>query len=125
MIEEIVKRYVQARDRKAQLKADYEGKVAALDEAMKRCEAHILKHFQETGQTSAGTPAGTAYISTQTSATVADWDTVFKWINENEFWHFLEHKVNKTAVSEFRAANDDLPPGVNWREEKVIRIRAS
>lgn len=125
MIEAIVDRYVKARDKKAQLKAEYDEKVASLDEAMKKCEAYILKHFQETGQTSAGTPAGTAYISTQTSATVADWDSVFKWIQDNGFWHFIEHKVNKTAVSEFRAANDDLPPGVNWREEKVVRIRAS
>lgn len=125
MIEAIVERYVKARDKKAELKAEYEGKVAALDEAMKKCEAFILNHFTSTGQTSAGTPAGTAYISKQTSATVADWDAVFAWIRANDYWHFLEHKVNKTAVADFKEANADLPPGVNWREEKVIRIRAS
>jgi hypothetical protein len=125
MIEAIVERYVKARDKKAELKAEYEGKVAALDEAMKKCEAFILDHFNKTGQTSAGTPAGTAYVSKVTSATVADWDTVFNWIRTNGHWHFLDHKVNKTAVADFKAANEDLPPGVNWREEKVVRIRAS
>lgn len=125
MIEAIVERYVKARDMKAQLKAEYEGKVSALDVAMKKCEAFILQHFNETGQTSAGTPAGTAYVSTVTSATVADWDMAFNWIKSEGHWHFLEHKVNKTAVAEFKAANEDLPPGVNWREEKVIRIRAA
>ena len=75
MIEAIVERYVQARDRKAQLKAAYEAQTAALDDAMKKCEAFILRHFNETGQTSAGTAAGTAYVSTVTSATVAP-DTI-------------------------------------------------
>lgn len=125
MIDEIVDRYIKLRDRKDEITKAAKEQVATIDAAMKRCEVFILEHFQKTGQTSAGTSAGTAYVTAVTSATVADWDALLPWIREREAWEFLDHKVNKTAVVEFRAANDDLPPGVNWREENVVRIRRS
>lgn len=123
MINDIVERYIKLRDKKAELKNKFDADVAAIETGMARCEAYILNHFQTTGQTSAGTEAGTAYLAPVTSATVADWDATLRWIQENQLWNFLERKVNKTAVIEFKAANDDLPPGVNWREETVVRIR--
>lgn len=125
MIDEIVDRYVKLRDRKDEISKAAKDQIAVIDAAMKRCEAYILDHFQKTGQTSAGTASGTAYIAPVTSATVADWDALLNWIRTNNGWQFLDHKVNKTAVIEFKAANDDLPPGVNWREESVVRIRRS
>ena len=123
MIDEIVTRYIQLRDRKAEMKQKFDSEVALIDEGMKKCEAFILNHFQSTGQTSAGTSVGTAFVASVTSATVADWDQVLQWIKQNDAWNFLDHKVNKTADAEFKTANDDLPPGVNWREESVVRVR--
>jgi hypothetical protein len=125
MIDEVINRYIQLRDRKAELKKEYEDKVEGVDAAIERLENYLLAHFKNTGQTSAGTQMGTAYLAPQTSATVADWDTTLEWIKQHGAWHFLERKVNKTAVVEFRSANDDLPPGVNWREENVVRVRRS
>ena len=29
----------------------------------------------------------------------------------------------KTAVEQFKAVNDDLPPGVNWAETQVVNFR--
>jgi hypothetical protein len=125
MIDEVINRYIQLRDRKAELKKEFDNSVADIDAGIERLENYLLGHFQKTGQTSAGTQMGTAYLAPQTSATVADWETTLSWIKQNDAWHFLERKVNKTAVVEFRSANDDLPPGVNWREENVVRVRRS
>ena len=36
---------------------------------------------------------------------------------------FLENRVNKTMVDQYKAANDDLPPGLNYRSEVTVGVR--
>ena len=122
-LEKLVDGYIKARDKKAELKAEFTKKTAQLDEWMARAEGVILQELQTQNLESVRTSAGTAYKSVQTSATVADWDCVLGFIKENALWTMLERKVNKTAVQEYRVAHDDLPPGVNWREELTVNVR--
>lgn len=124
MIEHLIDRYIQIRDRKAQLKAKYDNEVEALDDGLKKIENALLNKLDELGVDSFGKKeTGLAFKSKVTSATVADWDSFLNYVKENDTWHMLDHRANKTAVAEFRAANDDIPPGINWREETVVRIR--
>ena len=122
---ELVERYIALRDRKAAFKAEYDKKVAVLEDAMGKIEAVLLRSFNESGIENIKTEAGTAYVSVRTSATVADRDVYFGWVGEDfaERAIFLDARANKTAVDQFRAANNDLPPGLNWREERVVNIR--
>jgi hypothetical protein len=125
MIDEIVAKYIQIRDQKAKFKAAYDAQVAELDAAMDRIEKHLLTKMQAQGLKSMPTTAGTAYIQHRTSASVADWEMVLNYIKENSLWTMLEKRVSKTAVEEFRAANDDLPPGINWSESIVVNVKRS
>lgn len=121
----IVERYVQLRDKKAQMKAAYEASVADITTGMNRLENAILATLNEQGAESFRTARGTAYKSTSTSATVADWDSLLGFVRENDRWDMLEKRVSKTAVDQFRAANDDLPPGINYRESVSVGVRRS
>ena len=123
MIEDLIDRYVKLRDKKAQMKSEYEASVSKIDDAMTKVENFILGHLNDNGIDSVGAAAGTAFKSTVTSATVNDWDSLLAHIRANEAWNLLDHRVNKTAVIEYKEAANDLPPGVNWREETVVRIR--
>ena len=124
-LDELVANYIKLRDRKSQLKKQYDEKVAKVDAVMDKMEAIILKTFQDSGIDSARTDAGTAYISTRTSATVGSREELFQWIQEDfeERSIFLENRVSKVAVEQFKAANDDLPPGVNFRSEVTVGVR--
>ncbi len=124
-IEELVEKYVALRDKKAQIKAKYDAEVAKVEDVLTRVEGALLKHFETVGVESVSTKAGTAYKSTRNSATIADWDSFLEFVKGEEAYNFLERRCNKAAVEEFRAANDDLPPGVNWRSEVVVNIRRS
>lgn len=124
-INTLVDKYIQLRDKKAEMKKAFEVKVAVVDNAMEKVEGILLRHFESTGSESVRTEAGTAYRSTRTSATVADWDSFLNHVKEHESWEMLEHRANKKAVEEYKAANDDLPPGLNWREEVTVNIRRS
>ena len=125
MIEAIVAKYIQLRDQKSKYKAEFDKKTAEIDNALERIERHLLGKMQEQGLKSMPTTAGTAYIQHRTSATVADWETVLPYIKEHGLWSMLEKRVNKTAVEAFKAANDDLPPGINWNESIVVNVKRS
>lgn len=124
-LDEIVAKYMQLRDRKKVIKDEYDAKVADLDAAMERIENYLLAEMQKSGLKNLPTEAGTAYMSTRTSATVADWDSLLHFVREHELWTMLEKRVSKTAVDEYVAANDDLPPGVNVTQAVVVNIRRS
>lgn len=122
-VNEIVDRYIALRDRKAALKKEYEDKVAGIEKVLEKAEAVMLKRFEEMGVESVKTAAGTVYRATRTSATVSDWDAFLAHVRQHEAWEMLEHRAAKRAVEEFKAANDDLPPGINWRAEVVVNVR--
>lgn len=124
-LNELVGKYVLIRDRKAKLKAEYDGKAAELDAVLDKIEAVLLKTFAETGMESVKTEHGTAYRSTRMQASVADWDTFITHVKENDAYELLERRCSKTGIEQYRAANDDIPPGINIRTEQVVNIRRS
>lgn len=67
MLDEIITKYITLRDKKAEYKAEYDGKVAAIDNALARIEQHLMVKMQEQGLKSLPTTAGTAYIQHRTS----------------------------------------------------------
>jgi nanoRNase/pAp phosphatase (c-di-AMP/oligoRNAs hydrolase) len=125
-LSEAVSIYIQLRDQKAQLKAAFDEKVAPLQEKMDKLEAKLLEVFNQTGMDSVKTEFGTAYSTVRTTASVADRDSFMDFVKANEEWALLEVRVSKSAVEQFRSANDnELPPGINIREERVVNVRRS
>lgn len=123
-MDEIVQQYIKLREKKAQLKAEYEAKVAPYEEVQEKIEALLLAHFAEFGVESVKTSAGTAYASIRSSASMADWDTFKAFCEQQDDpFAFLDRRVNKSAVEQFKEAHGDIPPGVNWSETRVVNFR--
>lgn len=124
-ITELVERYLKLRDKKADLKAEFDKKTEAINNALEMAENALLAFFNANGMDSASCPLGTAYKSTRTSATVADWDAALGFIRERELWNLLERRVAKKEVEAYVETEGDLPPGVNWRSDVTINVRRS
>jgi len=124
-VSELVAKYIELRDKKAQYKAEYDKKVEALDAVLEQIEAKFLEVFQQTGIDSVKTDSGTAYQSIRTSASVADRDVFFGFVRDKQEWTLLEARAAKTAVEQYKEAHGELPPGLNWREERVVNFRRS
>ena len=124
-IDGLVERYLALRDKKAEYKAQYDAKVEAIDLAMTKVENYLLKLMQELGVESIRTAVGTPYISRRSSASVSDWEAFLGFVREGGAWEMLERRANKTVVQQWREEHNDLPPGLNWREERVVNIKRS
>lgn len=116
---EIVKRYVELRDKRAQLKAES----AELKAEMDQIESKLLAAFDKLGVDSAKTPFGTAYTTTNTSAKVADKEVFMNFVRDTEQWELLETRAAKLAVEHYKEINGDLPPGISWQQETVVNVR--
>lgn len=124
-LDELVGKYIELRDKKDKMKADFKTKTAQLDATLDKIEALLLATFNETGMESVRTDMGTAYKTSRVSTTVADRDVYFNWVGEDYENRrvFLESRCNKTAVEDYKTANNALPPGVNWSETAVVNFR--
>lgn len=123
----LLDRYVKLRDKKDQIVSAHKKEVAKFDEALERIENVLLRMMNETGTESVRTIYGTAYKTRKTSAVVADWDCVSDWVKDepDERWSMLEKRVSKSFVEAYREAHNDLPPGVDWREEIAVNVKRS
>lgn len=123
----LVKAYVALRDERALRKKQFEQEDGEYKAKMEKIEGIFLARFATSGHESVRTTFGTAFKQLKTSATVADKDAYVSWIldDPSERLVFLDARCNKTAVTQFKEAENDLPPGVNWREEYAIGIRRS
>lgn len=119
----IIERYVQLRDKKAEMKAAFDASVAEINAGLDRLEGAILDTLNAQGVESVRTGAGTAYKSTSTSVTAADGEMFKQWCVANDRLDMLENRPSKTAVEAYKAANDDLPPGVNWKSAVSVGVR--
>lgn len=124
-LSEAVSIYIKMRDKKAQMKAEFDASVAPLNEKMEKLEAKLLDVFNKTGMDSVKTEFGTAYTTTRVTASVADREIFMNHVKENDEWALLEVRASKTAVEQYRDNNNDLPPGISMREERVVNIRRS
>jgi phage host-nuclease inhibitor protein Gam len=124
-LSEAVALYIKMRDKKAELKAEFDAKVAPLNEKMDKLEAKLLDVFNQTGMDSVKTEFGTAYATTRVTASVADKEIFMAHIKAHDDWGLLEVRASKTAVDQYRSVHDDIPPGVSMREERVVNVRRS
>lgn len=120
----LLKLYIAIRDRRATRKAAYEEDDAGDKDKQNKIEAVFLGRFNDRGiDNVSARGVGTAYRSTRTSATVADFDALLQHIQDEEAWELLERRVSKTAVEQFKQLHGDVPPGVNWSETYVVNVK--
>lgn len=125
-LSEAVTLYIQLRDKKAEMKSAFDASVAPINEKMDKLEAKLLDVFNKTGMDSIKTEHGTAYTAVRTTASVADREAFMDFVKANEEWSLIEVRAAKTAIEQFRDNNDnELPPGINIRSERVVNIRRS
>lgn len=120
----LVKAYVDLRDRRAKRKADFTAQDESDKTRQEKIEIELMRRFEEREIDSVSAAGvGTAYRSTRTSATVADWDAFLGHVVQNEAYELLEHRANKKAVENFKEEHEELPPGVSWSSIHTVNIR--
>ena len=121
--DEVIAAYIQLRDKKEAMKKRHKEELEPVNRSMEKIEGWLHRQLLDQGQTSMQTERGTAFLQRETSATVKDWDSTLEFIVNNQEWSFLEARVSKAAVQDYLKTKGELPPGVNYSETILVRVR--
>jgi len=115
--------YIKLRDMKKQKDDEHKESLKKLVAAMDKIEAGILEFLQTSGANSIASDAGTAYKSTQLSATVEDKELFMAFVKETDQYEALDVKANKTFVRDYMDENQETPPGVKVSQMATIGVQ--
>lgn len=125
--DEVVAKYVELRDRRAALKADYTKEDEKLKSAMETIESYLSHLMHEMGGVdSLKTAHGTAFKKVSTKASFADRDLARKYALETGNLDVFELRASSTGVKTYMDEHDGaLPPGFSVFTEETVQIRRS
>ena len=111
------------RHQKESIENEAKAQVKDIKENMSKLEAWIKEKADADGVTSFKTKHGTAFLTTNDFARVADWDAMLEFIQENEAYDLLEKRVSKVAVRGYIDMNKAVPAGVTYGTRVDINVR--
>jgi hypothetical protein len=120
----LTRTYIKIRDKRAELKAAFEQQDNALEAQSNAIKSELLDYCKSQNIDSVRTSEGTFYRTLKTRYWTNDWDSMNRFILENEVPQFYEKRLNQTVMKQFLEENPDvLPPGLNVDSEYVITVR--
>ena len=118
--------YIKIRDAKDKLTADYKKQYASLEEQMSVLEVEMLETCKTMNADSIRTKAGTIIRSIKSRYWTNDWDSMYRFIKDNDAYGLLEKRLHQTHMKEFLSENPDLlPMGLNVESEYTVVVRRS
>jgi len=124
----LVKTFVKIRDRRAQLKREFEAQDAELKAQQEKLESVLLSHLNKNNEDSVRTAEGTFYRQLKVMPSATDWDAFYAWIKEHDAFDALERRIKAKFISDYMEEHADdpdnnLPPGVSVYKRYDVRVR--
>jgi hypothetical protein len=104
--------------------AEYDEKLESLDADMTKIKKSLLGYCKERNVESVRTTEGLFYRTVKQRYTTNDWESMGKFVMENNIPEIYEKRLNQGNMKIFLEQNPDkLPPGLNVDSEYQITIR--
>jgi|TARA_R110000803_G_scaffold40253_1_gene86737 hypothetical protein len=116
--------YLKIKAKRAELSAEFKDKDSELADNLEIVKRALLKYCEDEGVESVKTSAGMFYRSVKTRYWTSDWESMYKFVMENEVPEFFDKRLNQGNVRQFLEDNPDLVPrGLNVDSEYAVAVR--
>jgi len=106
------------------LKREFEEADGVLERKQNKIKTVLLDHLKSTGQKSGKTDFGTFYRTVKQRYWTNDWESMHKFVLEEQVPEFFEKRLHQGAIKQFLEDNPDkLPKGLNVDSEYVLTMR--
>lgn len=122
-VDKRVEQYVNIRDALKAMDAEHDEKRKPLVELQNLLTGWLQNFMEQAGADNIKTAHGTCYNSVRYTASLADPEAFMKHIIANNQFDLLDRKANVTAVKDYVAEHNTLPPGVNLSSIKTVGVR--
>jgi hypothetical protein len=120
----LVRVYIKIRTARQELMTKYEDELEKLDADMTKIKKSLLGYCKERNVESVRTTEGLFYRTVKQRYTTNDWESMGKFVMENNIPEIYEKRLNQGNMKIFLEQNPDkLPPGLNVDSEYQITIR--
>jgi hypothetical protein len=122
--DKMVEVYVKIRDRRNELKKQFEEQDAELESKLKTIASELAEICKTNGADSIKTQYGTVIRSIKSRYWTNDWDSMYTFIAENDVFALLEKRLHQSNMKQFLEENPDVKPaGLNIDNEYTITVR--
>tara|TARA_B100001059_G_scaffold236421_1_gene286825 strand:+ start:7156 stop:7554 length:399 start_codon:yes stop_codon:yes gene_type:complete len=123
-IEKLTATYIKIRDKRSKLATEFKTKDDELKSQQDRIKRALLEHCKEHDVESVRTAEGLFYRTIKKRFWTNDWESMHKFILDQQVPEFLDKRLNQSHVKQFLEDNPDLlPPGLNVDSEYAIAVR--
>jgi hypothetical protein len=123
-LEKLTKVYLKIKAKRNELSAEFKEEDGELRKQQDAIKQALLDHCKEHDVESVRTSAGLFYRTVKTRYWTSDWESMYKFITEQDVPEFLEKRLNQTNVKQFLEENpESVPPGLNVDSEYIIAVR--
>jgi len=123
-VEKLVKVYLKIKDTLAEKKAAYDEEEKKLKDKMAKVKSALLDYCREEGVESVKTTEGMFYRTVSTRYGTNDWESMGRFIVENNVPDLLEKRLHQGNMVQFLKENPEtLPPGLNVDSEYSVTVR--
>jgi len=123
---QLVQVYIKIRDAKEIKRKQMEAEIAELEVQLDAVEQELLELCKTTGQDGGKTTFGSFTRSVKTRYWTSDWDSMYKFIREQDAPDLLERRIAQGNFAQFIKENPDvMPAGVNIESKYSITVRRS
>jgi hypothetical protein len=120
----LVQVYIKIRDARDLKQKQMEQEISELAEQLSVIEQELLEICKATGQDGGKTSYGSFTRSVKTRYWTSDWDSMYKFIREQDSPELLERRIHQGNFSEFLQQNPDaMPAGVNIESKYSVTVR--
>lgn len=121
--ETLVQAYINIRDERDKIYNQQKQALKTLDEQLETVAKALLNICKDNKLDGFRTDFGTVSQIVKTEYWTNDWESLYKFIKDNDAFHLLHRRVNQSAMKEFLEENPDLhPAGLNSDQEYSIRV---
>ena len=116
----------QRKDLYDEKKSIEEGELKKINKDLKSLDGFIIRRMQDNGiqQCRANDGRATFYISEEVVPEIVDWDSLYTFIAENNYFHLLYRKVTARSFREL-IENGIEVPGAEPKKRTTLRMRSN
>ena len=123
-VDKLTKTYIKIREKRAELSKQFKEQDDTLSAQLDKIKQALLSHCKEHAVDSVRTSEGLFYRSVKQRYWTSDWESMHKFIMENEVPEFLDKRLNQKNVREYLEENPDkVPMGLNVDSEYTLAVR--
>jgi predicted metal-dependent phosphotriesterase family hydrolase len=125
-VDKLTKAYMKIKEKRSEIAKDFKTQDEQLVEHQEKIKKALLDYCKTENVNSVKTDHGTFYRSTRTKYWTSDWESMYRFVVDNQVPELLSKSLNQTNIKQFLEENPDLlPKGLNVDSEYVVSIRKS